>query len=285
MPTSAGPPRADRSLATGTQDVLSLTTPITGKLNVTGSLTSKATGAVGDAIGGLLGADAAKRIGSVNIKAINASAEIRGNVVITMRPRIAQTWHVEPNFGAQVILGDTSLVLAGAQVNVPDASQACDRQDRRRAAQCGQRAHPQRQVAGAHGAGAMGQGLPLNAAARHRRDRVAAAALARAQADPRRCRAADRQRHRGGRRRRHRGREPDHADRNQAELSVPRQDLDRATDRGGHRHRRADRPALHRARQDPQRAAVPDVRFPRMAPARSTSPSRRPLFQRPATGC
>jgi Domain of unknown function (DUF4403) len=106
-------------LATGTQDVLSLTTPINGKLNVTGSLTSKATGAVGDAIGGLLGADAAKRIGSVNIKAINASAEIRGNVVITMRPRLAQTWHVEPNFGAQVILGDTSLVLAGARVNVP----------------------------------------------------------------------------------------------------------------------------------------------------------------------
>src|ERR1700761_5875622 len=105
--------------ATGAQDALTLSTPLTGKISVTGSLTSKATGAVGDAIGGLLGADAAKRIGSVNIKAINATAEIRGNVVITMRPRLAQTWHVEPNFGAQVILGDTSLVLAGAKVNVP----------------------------------------------------------------------------------------------------------------------------------------------------------------------
>src|ERR1700744_1094261 len=41
--------------ASGAQDVLSLTTPLTGKLNVTGSLSSKATGAVGDAIGGLLG--------------------------------------------------------------------------------------------------------------------------------------------------------------------------------------------------------------------------------------
>src|SRR5580704_8023843 len=37
--------------ATGAQDVLSLSTPITGTLNVTGSLTSKATGAVGDALG------------------------------------------------------------------------------------------------------------------------------------------------------------------------------------------------------------------------------------------
>src|SRR5258707_14355175 len=41
--------------ATGAQDVLSLSTPLTGKLNVTGSLSSKATGAVGDAIAGLLG--------------------------------------------------------------------------------------------------------------------------------------------------------------------------------------------------------------------------------------
>jgi len=41
--------------ATGAQDVLTLATPLTGKLNVTGSLSSKATGAVSDALGGLLG--------------------------------------------------------------------------------------------------------------------------------------------------------------------------------------------------------------------------------------
>jgi hypothetical protein len=105
--------------ATGSQDVLSLSTPLTGKLNVTGSLTSKATGAVSDAIGGLLGANAAKQIGSINIKAINASAEINGNVTITARPKLAATWRVEPNFGAQVTLGDTNVSLAGAHVNVP----------------------------------------------------------------------------------------------------------------------------------------------------------------------
>jgi hypothetical protein len=105
--------------ATGGQDVLSLSTPLTGKLNVTGSLSSKATGAVGDAIAGLLGNNAAKQIGSVNIKALNASAEIKGNVVITARPKLAATWHLEPNLGAQVNLGDTSLSVAGARVNVP----------------------------------------------------------------------------------------------------------------------------------------------------------------------
>src|ERR1700676_345259 len=64
--------------ATGAQDVLSLATPLTGTLNVTGSLTSKATGAIGDALGGLLGGNFGKEIGSVNIKSLNASAEIKG---------------------------------------------------------------------------------------------------------------------------------------------------------------------------------------------------------------
>ena len=105
--------------ATGAQDLLSLATPITGTLNVTGSLSSKATGAVGDALGGLLGGNLAKQIGSVNIKALNASAEIKGNVTITARPKLAAAWHIEPNLAAQVTLGDTSLSLAGARVNVP----------------------------------------------------------------------------------------------------------------------------------------------------------------------
>src|SRR5216683_1326260 len=63
--------------ATGAQDVLSLATPLTGTLNATGSLSAKATGAVGDALGSLLGGDVAKRIGSVNIKSLNAPAQVK----------------------------------------------------------------------------------------------------------------------------------------------------------------------------------------------------------------
>jgi hypothetical protein len=105
--------------ATGVQDVLSLATPLTGKLNVTGSLSSKATGAVGEVLGGLLGGNVAKQIGSVNIKAFNANAEIRGSVTFTSRPRLAASWHLEPNLAAQVALGDTGLSVAGARINVP----------------------------------------------------------------------------------------------------------------------------------------------------------------------
>jgi hypothetical protein len=105
--------------ATGAQDVLSLATPLTGTLNVTGSLSSKATGAVSDALGGLLGGNVAKQIGSVNIKSLNANAEIKGNVTISARPKLAADWRIEPNLSAQVTLGDTSLSVAGARVNVP----------------------------------------------------------------------------------------------------------------------------------------------------------------------
>jgi Domain of unknown function (DUF4403) len=105
--------------ATGAQDVLSLATPLTGTLNVTGSLSANAQGAVGNALGGLLGGNVAKQIGSVNIKSLNASAEIKGNVTITARPKLAAAWHVEPNLAAQVTLNDSSLVVAGARVNVP----------------------------------------------------------------------------------------------------------------------------------------------------------------------
>jgi hypothetical protein len=105
--------------ATGGQDVLTLSTPLTGKLNVTGSLSAKATGALGDALGGILGGNVAKQIGSVNIKSLNASAEIRGNVTFTSRPKLAAAWYLEPNLAAQVTLGDSSLTVAGARVNVP----------------------------------------------------------------------------------------------------------------------------------------------------------------------
>ncbi len=105
--------------ATGAQDVLSLATSLTGTLNVTGSLSAKAAGAVGDALGSLLGGNAAKQIGSVNIKSLNANAEIKGNVTITARPKLAAAWRIEPNLAAQVTLGDTNLSVAGARVNVP----------------------------------------------------------------------------------------------------------------------------------------------------------------------
>jgi hypothetical protein len=103
----------------GAQDVLSVATPVSGTLNVTGSLSSKLTGAVGEAVGSLLGGNIARQIGSVNIQSVNAKAEIKGNVTVSSRPRLAAAWHLEPNLTALVNLGETNLAIAGARVNVP----------------------------------------------------------------------------------------------------------------------------------------------------------------------
>ncbi len=103
----------------GGRDILSLNTALTGKLNVTGSLAAKTTGAVGDAIGGLLGSNVGRQISSINIKAVNASAEIKGNVTVTAQPKFAANWRIEPNLNGQVNLGDTSMSVAGARLNVP----------------------------------------------------------------------------------------------------------------------------------------------------------------------
>ena len=171
--------------ATGAQDVLSLATPLTGTLNVTGSLSSKATGAVGNALGSLLGGNAAKQIGSVNIKKLNANAEIKGNITITSRPKLAAAWHLEPNLAGQVTLGDTNLSVAGARVNVPaQVKPLIDKTvaDQLDAVDARIRNDPAFEQ---NAQDTMGQGLPLDSAAGHRRRLDAAAAVAGAAADPR----------------------------------------------------------------------------------------------------
>ncbi|HVV41991.1 MAG TPA: DUF4403 family protein [Nitrobacter sp.] len=105
--------------ATGANDVLSLSTPLTGAIKVTGSLSADARDKLGNALGSLLGGNVAKQIARVNIKNINANAEIKGNIAMTARPALTANWRIDPNLTAQVNLGDTSLSVAGAKVNVP----------------------------------------------------------------------------------------------------------------------------------------------------------------------
>jgi hypothetical protein len=103
----------------GAQDAMSLGTSLAGKLNATGAISGDVQNAIGNALGSLFGGDAAKRIGSINIKQLNATADIRGNVAVTARPQLLPTWRLEPGLAAQVNLGDTSINVAGAKLNVP----------------------------------------------------------------------------------------------------------------------------------------------------------------------
>ncbi|MES2029860.1 MAG: DUF4403 family protein [Pseudomonadota bacterium] len=105
--------------ATGAQDTLTMSTPLTGTLNVSGAISTNVRDALGGALGSLLGGNVAKQLGNINIKNVNANAEIRGNVVVSAQPRLTPNWRIEPNLAAQVTLGDTSASVAGARINVP----------------------------------------------------------------------------------------------------------------------------------------------------------------------
>jgi len=236
--------------ATGAQDVLSLATPLTGTLNATARCRPRRPAAVGDALGSLLGGNVAKQIGSVNIKSLNANAEIKGNVTITARPKLAAAWRIEPNLAAQVTLGDTNLSVAGARStsrrrSKPLIDKTVNDQLTAVKAKIQQRSRVREQRAAA-----MGQGLPLDSAARRGHPRVIAGTLAGTAADPsdrgtaaHRCIGDDADaRNRGG--------DPHYAGADQAGLPVSRDHRHRTPDPWPRQHRRADRYAVYRHQQD-----------------------------------
>jgi hypothetical protein len=103
----------------GGNNVLTLTSPLTGSFTVRGELSTATQDAIGGMLGQLLGSDAAKRIGGVNIKNVNANADIRGHVTVTARPQLAADWRIAPNLTAAIDLGNTALSVGGIRVNVP----------------------------------------------------------------------------------------------------------------------------------------------------------------------
>ncbi len=101
--------------ASGDANQLTLSAPLTGKLNVTGSLSASA----GSALSSLIGGNIGKQIGNVSIKALNANADIRGTVSMISRPLLTERWHVEPNITAQVNINDTGVTAGGIRIGVP----------------------------------------------------------------------------------------------------------------------------------------------------------------------
>ena len=186
----------------------------------------------------------------MNIKNLNASAEIKGNVVIigAAEDRRELAHRAEPGGAGQSrrhqpCRGRRARQRAGA-------GEATDRQECRRADRAGAGANAQRSGLREERAGAMGQGLPLDPAAGHDGGLDHAGAVAGIAADTGDCRAAARRCFEPDADARHRGRNPHHAGRDQAVLPVPRRDRHRAADAGTGRDRRSHRHALHRDQQD-----------------------------------
>jgi hypothetical protein len=107
--------------ASGGGNALSISTALNGSVHALGALSQQAGGAVNGLVTNLLG-DAGKKLSSaglgINIKNIDANADIRGTVAVVARPALLANWRVEPNLAGQVNLADTNVSTAGLRINV-----------------------------------------------------------------------------------------------------------------------------------------------------------------------
>src|SRR5262245_65492223 len=78
--------------ATGQPGTLTVTTPLSGSLRVTGQIgntAAKVAGGIGGSIGGLIGGGAVgKQIDSLAGKTLDQRTDFRGNVIVTSRPQL-----------------------------------------------------------------------------------------------------------------------------------------------------------------------------------------------------
>jgi hypothetical protein len=102
---------------TGKPNEITVTTPLTGVLSITGQLATQAGNLTGT-ITGLLGQSLGKDVGNLTGKALDQRAEVRGQVIVRSKPGITANWRLEPNLAAQVSLGDSAISLVGIKINM-----------------------------------------------------------------------------------------------------------------------------------------------------------------------
>ena len=230
---------------TGTPNELTINTPLTGTLQITGQLATQA-GNLAGSLTGLLDSAVGKQIGGLTSQVLDQHAEVRGEVVVKSKPAIRSNWRLEPNLSAQVALGNSALTLAGLKVNMAGEARPLIEKAVGEQVAALRGAAAQRSGDRARGARAMGQDVPLDSA-RRRQDRTAAALAGNAPGARRRGAAAGRRAQRHAHRRRAGG-DAHHAEGDQAGLSVPGAARTGAADgQWQARGRRADRRAVHRA--------------------------------------
>lgn len=108
--------------ATVQSNALTITTPLTGSVRITGQIgntAGKAVSGIGDAIGNLISVGAVdKQIEGLAVKTLDQRTNFRGNVIVTSRPQLTPLWRIEPNLTGRIDFGDVSTSIAGVKVNL-----------------------------------------------------------------------------------------------------------------------------------------------------------------------
>ena len=109
--------RGTMSVSGKAPNELTIATPLTGSLKITGQIASQA-GNITGSITNLLDSSIGKSLGQLTSKVLDQRGELRGNVLVHSRPGITGNWRLEPNLTAQVTLADTAVTLAGLKINL-----------------------------------------------------------------------------------------------------------------------------------------------------------------------
>ena len=232
---------------------MAIATTVNGELRATGQLGEQAS-QLTNQLGGLIGGNIGRQVGKLAGKSFDQKLDITGNVTVTAKPALLPNWRIEPNLAANVALADRSMNISGVRLNVTqEVKPLLDRTVNEQMAklQAQLRNDPTLEQTARREWAKMCRSISLgpagpNMPALWLEVKPTAGGRGAAQdrpelADPYGRRA---------------GRDAHHAERNQAELSVPGATADRAADGSGQgRDRGADRPALHRAQPHPRSAA------------------------------
>lgn len=122
---------------TGRPNVLTVTTPLTSSVHITGQfvartanqasgLASGLAGSLGDKIGGdigkLLNNDLGKQIGGavgeIAKQTLNQTSNVRGQVIVQSQPALAANWRLQPNLAANIALDNNATQIGGARLNL-----------------------------------------------------------------------------------------------------------------------------------------------------------------------
>lgn len=114
--------------AAGKADGLTLSTPLTGALQITGQL-GGAVGDLGNVLGGLIGNDKLAKSGDrLKGKGIDQKADLRGTAAVTAHPALNPGWRIEPNLTANVSLTDVVLPVGPLKIRTtPEVKPVIDK--------------------------------------------------------------------------------------------------------------------------------------------------------------
>jgi hypothetical protein len=101
----------------GKPNELTVITPLSGTLQITGQIAGVASGVVGG-ITGLLDSSLGKGLGKITNQVLDQKAEIRGQVVVRSRPEITAGWRLRPNLTSQLSLSGSAVQVAGIKIDV-----------------------------------------------------------------------------------------------------------------------------------------------------------------------